>query len=332
MSDYIEIEYRSGKLEYITNSLNATITPEDWVIVEVERGLDIAQVIHSSYAFEDENFKIDEEKSAKLIRVATQEDIDTLESLQEKEAEANEKFKAAVVKYPFEMKLIDAVYQFDKNKITFFFTADGRVDFREFVRELASTFKTRIELHQISGRDVARKLGGIGMCGCRYCCTSFLKRFSQITIKMVKDQNLSGNLSKISGPCGRLLCCLDYEQDFYQETAKEFPEVGDELIINKTKMIVSKNDYYNKKITLVSADDSIEMITLDDFLKIQSNQNCKNCGGKNHKSDSQINPRNSGNNKNDSENDDDYKTTKKRAETNKPERNNSNTTDDGIKE
>jgi len=274
MSEYIELEFRSGRIGYYINTENLEITPDSWLILGVEKGLDIAQVINTAFHVEKPENEPETPPEQqfdymKIIRVATEEDLGKLDELITSEEEATDKFMAAVVKYPFEMQLVDTIYQFDKNKLTFFFTADGRVDFREFVRELASMFKTRIELHQISGRDVARRLGGMGMCGYRYCCTSFLRRFNQITIKMVKDQNLSGNLSKISGPCGRLLCCLDYEQDFYQETAKDFPEIGEEVYVNKDIMIVSKNDYYSKKITLVSEDDSIEIIPLEEFNKLK---------------------------------------------------------------
>ena len=163
------------------------------------------------------------------------------------------------------MKLLDTVYQLDGNKLTFFFSADGRVDFRDFVRELANEFKTRIELHQSSGREDARRYGGLGICGKTYCCVTFLKKFNQVSIKMAKDQNLLGNLSKISGPCGRLLCCLRFEEDFYLEKAADFPEIGDEVFFNETKMRVVKNDYYNDKIFLSSKDKKNETVTLEEF-------------------------------------------------------------------
>lgn len=270
MFEFVEIELRSGKISYFENSNKLDIKPESWVIVEVERGLDIAKVVNSSYFTEDESIGLHNDRRFKVVRTANDEDHENYEKVKEREQEATEKFLMAIEKYPFEMKLIDTVFQFDLNKLTFFFTADGRVDFREFVRELAGIFRTRIELHQISGRDVARRVGGMGMCGYNYCCTSFLKRFSQITIKMVKDQNLSGNLSKISGPCGRLLCCLDYEQEFYQEWSKEFPEIGEELSHKGTKMIVTKNDYYNKRVSLIDDDENLELITLDEYKKIKN--------------------------------------------------------------
>jgi cell fate regulator YaaT (PSP1 superfamily) len=163
------------------------------------------------------------------------------------------------------MKLIETIYQFDGNKLTFFFTAEGRIDFRTFVRELATVFKTRIELHQTSGRDEARRLGGFGMCGKQYCCGSFLKRFNQVTIKMVKDQNLAGNLTKISGPCGRLLCCLNFEEDFYVEEVKGFPLIGTFVSYQNTKMMVFRLNVIGKKIMLASEEGIIQEIDLDEF-------------------------------------------------------------------
>jgi cell fate regulator YaaT (PSP1 superfamily) len=166
------------------------------------------------------------------------------------------------------MKLIETIYQFDGNKLTFFFTADGRIDFRNFVRELANIFKTRIELHQTTGRDEARRLGGFGMCGKQYCCGSFLKRFNQVTIKMAKDQNLAGNLTKISGPCGRLLCCLNFEEDFYVEEAKGFPLVGTLVTYQNTKMMVFRLNVLAKKVMLASEEGIIQEIDLDEFSRL----------------------------------------------------------------
>ncbi|MCB5262417.1 MAG: Tpl protein, partial [Candidatus Cloacimonetes bacterium] len=181
--------------------------------------------------------------------------------------------------YPFEMKLIETVYQFDGNKLTFFFTADGRIDFRTFVRELATVFRTRIELHQTTGRDEAKRLGGFGMCGNQYCCSSFLKRFNQVTIKMAKDQNLTGNLSKISGPCGRLLCCLNFEEDFYMEAGKDYPIIGTCVEHKSKKAMVLRIDVLAHKIFLVHDDQIVIDLTLEEFadLKILSVPDLEPC-------------------------------------------------------
>jgi len=268
-NSYVEVEFRNGREGFYLNPRELDITPDEWVIVEVERGFDIARVVHTSVVSKvlDEEFAGN--KAENIARLATDEDLDKLNNVIDNEREATEKFNEMVSKYPFEMKLINTVYQFDGNKLTFFFTADGRVDFREFVRELASHFRTRIELHQTTGREVAKQLGGIGLCGKGYCCSTFLKQFSQITIKMAKDQNLSGNLSKISGPCGRLLCCLHYEENYYMEVSREFPEVGDRVNYRGQELLVFKNDYFNRRVYLSHEEEIAEIITLDEYLKLK---------------------------------------------------------------
>jgi cell fate regulator YaaT (PSP1 superfamily) len=275
MQECIEVEFRSGRLGYYVNPLEIQISPDDLVILEVERGEDIATVIHMAMSNPEIDVLCESSKLLKIKRVATDEDIDKLNNIIEKEEAATETFLNCVGKYDFEMKLIETIYQFDGNKLTFFFTADGRIDFRQFVRELANIFRTRIELHQTTGRDEAKRLGGFGMCGNKYCCTSYMKRFNQVTIKMAKDQNLAGNLSKISGPCGRLLCCLHFEEDYYVETAKDFPEMGDSVQIKGVTMYVFKNDFYNKKVYLSSDDQVIDTIDLADFARLKEMQKNK---------------------------------------------------------
>ena len=172
------------------------------------------------------------------------------------------------------MKLVEVVYQFDGNKMIFFFSAEGRVDFRDFVRELASEFKTRIELHQTSGREDARRYGGLGICGKEYCCVLYLKKLHQVTIKMAKDQNLLSNMSKISGPCGRLLCCLHYEKDFYIEKAAQFPKVNEKIFYNNKEMRVKQIDFFKDQINLTAKDENI-IITIKDYEKMKKNKVAK---------------------------------------------------------
>jgi cell fate regulator YaaT (PSP1 superfamily) len=205
--------------------------------------------------------------------------MDKLRNIGREEDKAAATFNDLLLHYPFEMKLIETIYQFDGNKLTFFFTADGRIDFRTFVRELATIFKTRIELHQTTGRDEAKRLGGFGMCGNQYCCSSFLKRFNQVTIKMAKDQNLAGNLSKISGPCGRLLCCLNFEEDFYVEEGKDYPIIGTCVRYKDTKAMVLRIDVLAHKIYLAAEDQNIIEIKPEEFsqLKIISIPDIETC-------------------------------------------------------
>lgn len=266
--EFVEVELRNWRTAYFTKPKNLMLVPDQMVIIQVDRGMDIGTVIQVAIKGEEYQEMYKDKKIMSIIRVATDSDLEMVDEIEKKEQTASDKFLELVVKYPFEMKLIDTKYQFDGNKLTFFFTAECRIDFREFVRELAQIFRTRIELHQSTGRDEAKRLGGYGMCGNKYCCTTFLKRFNQVTIKMAKDQNLSGNLAKISGPCGRLLCCLHFEGDFYAELAKEYPEIGDEVIVKKNKMYVFRNDYQSKMVYLSGEDQLVESIHIDEFNKL----------------------------------------------------------------
>ena len=268
MTDFIEVIFRTGRIGYYQNTKGLNIQPEDIIIVEVERGDDIAQVIHLGINEEEMDAQVLTGKTLNIRRQANSEDLEKMKNLSYEEDKAAKIFIALLDHYPFEMKLIETIYQFDGNKLTFFFTAEGRIDFRSFVRELANIFKTRIELHQTTGRDEARRLGGFGMCGKQYCCGSFLKRFNQVTIKMAKDQNLAGNLTKISGPCGRLLCCLNFEEDFYVEEAKGFPIVGTFVSYQNTKMMVFRLNVLAKKVMLTSEEGVIQEIDLDEFSRL----------------------------------------------------------------
>jgi len=271
MHEFVELKFRSSRTGFYSNPKHLTIEPDMQVIAKVERGEDIGQIINCSISNADLEAKKEKGEISKITRVATEEDLKQLEVVKKKEQEARKKFLEMIKKHPFDMKLLETCYQLDGNKLTFFFSADGRIDFREFVRELATEFKTRIELHQTSGREDARRYGGFGICGKTYCCCSFLKKFNQVTIQMAKDQNLLSNLSKISGPCGRLLCCLHYEEDFYLQQSQGFPKLEEMVMHNDKKMYVLKNDYYNSKVNLISDDEERETITLEEFKKLKNN-------------------------------------------------------------
>lgn len=269
MQDFIEVEFRTGRLGYYKNTAGLDIQPEELIIVEVERGDDIAQVVHLSISDEDIDSESQTSKIYSIRRKANEDDLDKLKNIGNEEQKASNTFLSILERYPFDMKLIETIFQFDGNKLTFFFTAEGRIDFRTFVRELATVFRTRIELHQTTGRDEARRLGGFGMCGNQYCCGSFLKRFNQVTIKMAKDQNLAGNLSKISGPCGRLLCCLNFEEDFYVEEAKDFPLIGTCVNYKGSKMLVVRIDVLSKHILLTNDEGGIQDLDIIEFNKLE---------------------------------------------------------------
>ena len=214
---------RAGKVYYF-NPGKSVINRGQHVIVETARGVEYGEVILG-------NREVDEDKLVQplkpVIRVATKEDDKKEEENRAKEKEAFKVCLEKIRKYELDMKLIDVEYTFDNNKVLFYFTADGRVDFRELVKSLAAVFRTRIELRQIGVRDETKILGGIGICGRVLCCNSFLSEFAPVSIKMAKEQNLSLNPTKISGICGRLMCCLKNEEEAYEELNKNLPNVGD---------------------------------------------------------------------------------------------------------
>ncbi|MCG7337493.1 stage 0 sporulation family protein [Sporosarcina sp. ACRSM] len=213
---------KAGKIYYF-DPLDFHLVEGDYVIVETARGIEYGKVAGQIREVDENDVVL---PLKKIIRPAQQEDQ---EKVEENRIEAERAFSTGVDKileHKLEMKLVDVEYTFDRNKIVFYFTAEGRVDFRNLVKDLASIFRTRIELRQIGVRDEAKMLGGIGPCGRMLCCSTFLGDFEPVSIKMAKDQNLSLNPSKISGLCGRLMCCLKYENDDYEEAKALMPDVG----------------------------------------------------------------------------------------------------------
>lgn len=214
---------RAGKIYYF-DPLDYDLETAMHVIVETARGVEMGTVLIPPKEVEDDKVI---QPLKPVIRVATDEDEKVMERNKEKEAEAYVICKEKIAKHGLEMKLVAAEYTFDNNKLLFYFTADGRIDFRELVKDLASVFRTRIELRQIGVRDETKMLGGIGICGRELCCKSYLTDFVPVSIKMAKEQNLSLNPTKISGVCGRLMCCLKNEQDTYEYLNSRLPAVGD---------------------------------------------------------------------------------------------------------
>lgn len=224
MAKVIGVRFRNaGKVYYFAPG-KLRIYQGDHVVVETARGVEYGYVVLGVKEVEDHKI-IQPLKS--VMRVATPEDDEKAAKNREKEKEAFKICLEKIRKHGLDMKLIDAEYTFDNNKVLFYFTADGRIDFRELVKDLASVFKTRIELRQIGVRDETKILGGIGICGRPLCCHSYLSDFVPVSIKMAKEQNLSLNPSKISGVCGRLMCCLTNEEETYEELNSQLPSVGD---------------------------------------------------------------------------------------------------------
>ncbi|MBU5455674.1 PSP1 domain-containing protein [Caproiciproducens sp. MSJ-32] len=213
---------KAGKIYYFDPN-NLEINAGDFVIVETARGIEFGECVIGIKEIPESDI-VAPLKS--VIRVAEEDDVKKHKENKLKEKDALEICLKKVEEHGLDMKLIDVEYTFDNNKVIFYFTADGRVDFRELVKDLATIFKTRIELRQIGVRDEAKMLGGLGACGRTLCCSTFLGDFASVSIKMAKEQNLSLNPTKISGICGRLMCCLNYEQSTYEDIRQRLPKVG----------------------------------------------------------------------------------------------------------
>ncbi len=224
MTKVIGVRFRTAGKIYFFSPAKLNITKGDKVIVETARGVEFGSVVMNPKDVEDDEIT---QPLKSVIRVATEEDKRIEERNKEKEKEAFEICLEKIRKHGLEMKLIDAEYTFDNNKVLFYFTADGRIDFRELVKDLAAVFRTRIELRQIGVRDETKIRGGIGVCGRPLCCHTYLSEFAPVSIKMAKEQNLSLNPTKISGVCGRLMCCLTNEEETYEYLNSRLPAIGD---------------------------------------------------------------------------------------------------------
>ena len=227
--------HTNGKI-YDFDPGDMTLLPGEMVVVETARGIECGEVARANRMCKEER-----EDLKPVLRRANEEDRRRAEDNVRKAREAMRICQERIVAHGLEMKLVDAEYAFDNSKITFNFTADGRVDFRNLVKDLAATLHARIELHQIGVRDEAKKLGGIGICGQPFCCSRFLHEFQPVSIKMAKEQGLSLNPTKISGSCGRLMCCLKYEQDTYEELIKLSPKVGAVVMTPEGRGVVTES-------------------------------------------------------------------------------------------
>ena len=224
MVKVIGVRFRKAGKIYFFDPANLEIEKGSNVIVETARGIEYGNVVIGNRVVEDDKII---QPLKPVIRVATPEDDAIEANNREKEVGAYQICLEKIAKHGLEMKLIDCEYTYDNNKLLFYFTADGRIDFRDLVKDLAAVFKTRIELRQIGVRDETKIVGGIGICGRALCCNTFLSEFAPVSIKMAKEQNLSLNPTKISGVCGRLMCCLKNEQEAYEELNSKLPTVGD---------------------------------------------------------------------------------------------------------
>lgn len=223
MAIIIGVKFKGAGKVYYFDPDEAILNAGDYVVVETSRGIECGTVTFVNREINDDGLN---RPLKKIIRPATAEDIAHLEDNRKKEEKAYGICLKKIIEHNLKMKLVTVEYTFDNNKILFYFTADGRVDFRELVKDLAGIFRTRIELRQIGVRDESKMLGGLGICGREFCCKGFLSDFQPVSIKMAKEQGMSLNPVKISGTCGRLMCCLKYEQEAYSDLLKKTPKIG----------------------------------------------------------------------------------------------------------
>ena len=223
MKTIVGVKFKKPGKMYYFDPQDLQLEPGTKVIVETALGDEYGEIIVGNKEIKEESLN---NPLKKVIRIATEKDTKSYEEYKKKEPDALKKCQDKIEKHGLEMKLVDAEYKFDGSKLIFYFTADGRIDFRDLVKDLAAIFRTRIELRQIGVRDEIRRIGGNGACGRELCCCSFLNNFDMVSIKMAKEQSASLNPSKISGNCGRLMCCLKYEQEVYEDKIKKLPKVG----------------------------------------------------------------------------------------------------------
>lgn len=267
MTEIIGARFKDvGKIYYFSPN-GIKFNTGDRVIVETVRGVECGIVAIANREVPESEIK---SPLKSVIRLATKKDLAQLEENHKKEEEAFKICEEKIAKHGLLMKLVETEYTFDGNKILFYFTADGRVDFRELVKDLASVFRTRIELRQIGVRDEAKMLGGLGICGRPFCCSSFLGEFQPVSIKMAKEQGLSLNPSKISGTCGRLMCCLKYEQDVYDELLETVPPEGSLVLTPEGKGIVTEINIFkgSVKVLLDSQKDGVTKPFGKDEIKV----------------------------------------------------------------
>ncbi len=246
-----------GKVYYFSPA-GKKVKVGDSVIVETAKGVECGEVVLGSKEIDEKEFPA---QLKPIMRVATPQDFKTVENNKIKEKEAFKICEEKIAKHKLSMNLVDVESTFDNNKLLFYFTAENRVDFRELVKDLASVFRTRIELRQIGVRDEAKMLGGIGSCGQPYCCSRFLGEFQPVSIKMAKEQGLSLNPTKISGACGRLMCCLKYEQDAYTELLKTTPKCGAIVKTAEGKGVVEDSNLLTGKLRVKLESDAV--VTVD---------------------------------------------------------------------
>jgi len=260
-----EIEFKGGRHEYFLCPDTIKVKSFAYVIVQADRGEHIGRF----HRMGPRSMFPQAKEVKSILRLATYTDIQIMVDNKRKEKEAFEVCQQKILNHGLKMKLVDVEYQFDGNKICFYFTADKRIDFRALVKDLAAEYRTRIELRQIGVRDEARRLGGIGVCGRPLCCKTFLNQFEPITSQMARDQNLSLSPSKISGLCGRLMCCLAFEEDFYKLQSDLLPEMGAILEHEKEQYVVTKIDIFSDCFSIKDNNGIEKIVHIDDYINFR---------------------------------------------------------------
>ncbi len=255
MKNIVGVRFKKPGKIYFFDPGNLRLSTKDFVIVETLQGEEYGKVMITNRQIPEEKL---EKPLKRVLRIATYKDRKHYEENKRKEKEAFAICEKKIKEHKLEMALVDVEFKFDNSKVLFYFTADGRIDFRELVKDLAAIFKTRIELRQIGVRDEVKRIGGNGVCGRELCCCSFLGNFETVSIKMAKEQNLSLNPSKISGNCGRLMCCLKYEQEAYEEKLKHLPKIGAIVKTPEGEGTVENVETLKEKIRVKLKDDTGE--------------------------------------------------------------------------
>ncbi|MCR5616880.1 MAG: stage 0 sporulation family protein [Clostridiales bacterium] len=247
MTKIVNVRFHDAGKSYKFSCGDFKLNIGDAVMVETSLGLDLAHVVEEPYDIDEKTFP---EEIVPILRLATDKEIERYQVKKGKEREAYEKCQVFIDKHQLNMNLVDAVFAFDGKKIVFFFTSDNRVDFRELVKDLAATFKARIELRQIGSRDQAKLVGGIGVCGRELCCCTFLEHFAPVSLRMARDQGMSLNPTKLNGSCGRLMCCLQFEKEAYEDAHRRLPKNGRKIRTPHGTGIVSDVNLLLEKVTV----------------------------------------------------------------------------------
>ncbi len=272
--ELVEISFKGNKRTHYFNPKEIKIKPGDYVIVEAEKGIDLGVVSKAGRLVTLSAIK-GEPKT--VVRKAADEDLRRLEENREKESMAFIVAKDKIKKHGLNMKLVDVEYQYDQKKLTFYFTSDKRVDFRELVKDLAAKYRTRIELRQIGVRDEARRLGGLGVCGKLLCCSAFIKDFEPVSTQYAKEQQLPLNPCKLTGVCGRLKCCLVYEKFLYAAAMQKFPPLETKIDTDRGPAIVEKVDIFKEQVQLhYLSEDESEVLDYKDFNVLFMKHRAKN--------------------------------------------------------